>query len=169
MIKKILVVILAVMLHISVNAQSSMDYAPIEQVLKKELGDSVSNIILNSDSIVGHLTIWENDSLPDVSLSSCMCHIVKYTLCNPSMYKSDRRIYASFYADACFMITLQTKTLTLELDYSTYKWRLLDSDGKQVCRHDLPDQAMLPLLHIIWPESKIVNIKYNKYLQSNET
>lgn len=151
------------MSHVHIDAQHAMDFSTINQVIRHELGDSIAGLILSSDSIVGNLTVWEDDTLPDKSLSACMRNLVKYTLCKPSMYKSDKRIYASFYADVRLEIISQTESLVLELDYSTYKWRLLDG-GKQIYRHDLPDQAMLPLVHMIWPESKLINIKYNKYI-----
>lgn len=166
--KFILLIIVFVMSHSSLNAQNLSDFTAISSIATHELGDSISNIITKNDSIVAKLTVWENDTLPDKELPLCMRSLVVYTLCQPSMYRSDMRVYSAFYADARLDIFSNGTFVTLELDYSIYKWRLIDSEGKQLCRYDLPDQNLLSMLRMLWQESKLINIKYNKYINAYE-
>lgn len=169
MLKKIVLLIsIFVMSYSSMDAQHISDFTAISGIAARELGDSISNIITKNDNIVAKLTVWENDTLPDKEMTPCMRNLVVYTLCQPSMYKSDMRVYSAFYADARLDIFSEGTFVTLELDYSIYKWRLIDNKGKQLCRHDLPDQNLLSLLHMLWQESKLINIKYGKYINAYE-
>ncbi len=166
--KLVLLIIVFFLSHSSMDAQHVSDFTAISSIVTRELGDSISNLIIKNDSIVGKLTVWENDTLPDKKLPLCMRNLVIYTLCQPSMYKSDMRVYSAFYADVRLDIFSDGAFITLELDYSIYKWRLIDSEGKQICRHDLPDQNLLSMLRMLWQESRLINIKYSKYVNAYE-
>lgn len=143
----------------------AQDNAEIENVVSKQVGDSVATVIMHADSIVANLTVWESDTLSPRILSPCMCSIVQYTLCQPVMYRFDKRVYSAFYADVRLEIKQGERKLTLELDYNINKWRLLDGDGKQICRHDLMNTELLSLMHELWPESKNINVKYEEFIK----
>ena len=146
----------------SIGAEASDNFAT-DKVIAKHLGTGPAAIIMEADSIVANLTVWENDVLPPKGLSSDMCAIVKYVLCQPVMYSSDKRVYSAFYADVHIFIYKGDVSLTLELDYNINKWRLLDGKGKQICRHDLKNSELLTMIHELWPESKNINIKYENF------
>lgn len=141
------------------------DRFKMDRVIAKQIGDSVATVIMHADSIVANLTVWENDTLPPQTLSPCMRYIVQYTLCQPIMYQSDKRVYSAFYADARLVVRQGENVVFLELDYNINKWRLLDSYGKQICRHDLINMELLSLLHELWPESKNINVKYEEFAE----
>lgn len=136
-----------------------------DNVIAKHIGIVPAEIIMNADSIVANLTVWESDSFPPKLLSPCMCSVVQYTLCQPIMYSSDKRVYSAFYADVRLVIHKGNTVLTLELDYNINKWRLVDDNGKQLCRHDLKNSELLTIMHELWPESKNINIKYEKFIE----
>ena len=139
------------------------DKVPTDNVIVKQIGVGPADVIMDADSIVANLTVWENDTLPPKVLSPCMCSIVQYILCQPVMYSSDKRMYSAFYADVRLVIYKDGKSLTLELDYNINKWKLMDENGKQICRHDLKNSELLSMMHELWPESKNINIKFEKF------
>ena len=141
------------------------DNVPTDDVIAKQIGVGTAEVIMNADSIVAILTVWENDRHPPKMLSPCMCSIVQYTLCQPVMYLTDKRVYSAFYADVRLVLYKDNTSLTLELDYNINKWRLIDDKGKQICRHDLKNSELLSMMHELWPESKNINIKYEKFVE----
>ncbi len=145
-------------------ANNKGNYIP-NKVISKQIGEYRSQIVLGTDSIVAYLTVWETDSFPPKLLSPCMRSIVQYTMCQPVMYSTDKRVYSAFYADVRLVIYKGNTSLTLELDYNINKWRLIDAKGKQICRHDLKNSELLSMMHELWPESKNINIKYEKFAE----
>ena len=161
-----------ILLISSVMALTSMtsvavaqDKVPAGNVIAKKIGVEHAGVIMEADSIVANLTVWEVDSLPSITISPCMCSIVQYTLCQPIMYSSDKRVYSAFYADVSLLVYKGEVFLTIELDYNINKWRLIDNKGKQICRHDLKNSELLSMIHELWPESKNINIKYEKFTE----
>lgn len=160
---KLLFFLIATMLSAEMNASNGNDFTPISNVFADKIGKENARLIFEADSIVAHLTIWETDSLPCKVLTPSDCSIVKYTLCQPVMFSTDKRIYSSFYADVRLVIYNGSSSLTLELDYNINKWRLMDEKGKQLCRYDLRYTELLSLFRMLWPESKNIKIKYEKF------
>lgn len=159
-----------ILLVISAMALSSIvsvakDNVPTDNVIAKKIGVEHAGVIMNADSIMANLTVWEADSLPSKTLSPCMCSIVQYTLRQPVMYSSDKRVYSAFYADVSLVVYKGDTVLTIELDYNINKWRLIDDKGKQICRYDLKNSELLSMMHELWPESKNINIKYEKFTE----
>lgn len=159
-----------ILLIISAMALSSMasvakEKIPTDNVMTNKIGVEHAGVIMNADSIVANLTVWEADSLPSKALSPCMCSIVQYTLCQPIMYSSDKRVYSAFYADVSLVVYKGETVLTIELDYNINKWRLIDDKGNQICRHDLKNSELLSMMHELWPESQNINIKYEKFTE----
>jgi len=164
MIKRKIILLMGCMMSMmtSMGAEASDNFAA-DKVIVKHLGVGTARVIMKADSIVANLIVWENDVLPPKVLSSDMCAIVKYALCQPVMYSSDKRVYSAFYADVHLIIYMGDVALTLELDYNINKWRLIDEHGKQICRHDLKNSELLTMIHELWPESKNINIKYENF------
>ena len=164
MIKRKLILLIAYMMSImtSIGAVTN-DNNPVANVIVRHVGVGPAGVIMDADSIVANLTVWENDMLPPKVLSPGMCAILKYTLCQPIMYSSDKRVYSAFYADVRLVIYKGDAFLTLELDYNINKWRLKDEKGNQICRHDLKNSELLTMMHELWPESKNINIKYDNF------
>ena len=159
-----------ILLIISAMALSSTisvakDNVPTDNMIAKKIGVEPARIIMEADSIVANLTVWETDSFPPKLLSPCMCSVVQYTLCQPVMYLTDKRVYSAFYADVRLVVYKGNSFLTIELDYNINKWRLIDDSGKQICRHDLRNSELLTIMHELWPESKNINIKYGKFTE----
>ena len=165
MIKNLFLLFSLFVMALPTMANNSKGTIPKDNVIAKQIGINFAEIILSADSIVANLTVWENDTLPQKVLPPCKYSVVQYTLCQPVMYSTDKRVYSAFYADARLFFYKAKTFLTLELDYNINKWRLLDESGKQICRHDLKNSELLSLLHEIWPESKNINIKYEKFTE----
>lgn len=140
----------------------------IKGVLVKHIGEESSHIIISADSITAKITDWGGDTLPEKAITPDLCYLLQYTLCQPFMYYKNRVVYSSFYADACLTIHKGSKILILELDYNIFKWRLIDSNSQEICRYDFVSQEFLPLLYMLFPESQLLKIKYEKYLEKYE-
>lgn len=164
MIKRKFFLLISCFLSITIMDLLASENDPSDNVITRQIGIGPAGVIMEADSIVANLTVWENDTLPPKVLSPCMCSVVKYTLCQPVMYSSDKRVYSAFYADAHLIIYKGDAILTLELDYNINKWRLMDGKGKQICRHDLKNSELLSMIHELWPDSKNINIKYEKFV-----
>lgn len=162
--QKLMLLIISAMAISSTNSIAK-DKVTTDNVIAKQIGIVPAEIITNADSIVANLTVWESDSFPSKLLSPCMCSIVQYTLSQPVMYSTDKRVYSAFYADVRLVVYKGDTSLTLELDYNINKWRLIDDKGKRICRYDLPNYELLSLIHLLWPESKNINIKYDRYIK----
>lgn len=165
MIKNLFLLFSLFVMALPTMANNRIGAFPKDNVIAKQIGINFAEIVLSADSIVADLTVWENDTLPKKVLPPCKCSIVRYTLCQPIMYSTDKRVYSAFYADARLIFYKGKTFLTLELDYNINKWRLLDESGKQICRHDLKNSELLSLLHEIWPDSKNINIKYEQFTE----
>ena len=163
MIKQKFILLICCVMSITSLDSLANDKVPTDNVIVKQIGVGPADVIMDADSIVANLTVWENDTLPPKVLSPCMCSIVQYILCQPVMYSSDKRVYSAFYADVRLVIYKDGKSLTLELDYNINKWKLMDENGKQICRHDLKNSELLSMMHELWPESKNINIKFEKF------
>ena len=163
MIKQKFILLICCVMSITSLDSLANDKVPTDNVIVKQIGVGPADVIMDADSIVANLTVWENDTLPPKVLSPCMCSIVQYILCQPVMYSSDKRMYSAFYADVRLVIYKDGKSLTLELDYNINKWKLMDENGKQICRHDLKNSELLSMMHELWPESKNINIKFEKF------
>lgn len=162
MIKKLFVLLLICNTFLVDMTATSNETLTKERFIAKKIGHINAETIVSVDSVVAHLALWENDSLPQKELSPCMFSVVQYILCQPIMYATDKRIYSAFFADVQLFFYKGDTHLVLELDYNINKWRLLDENGNQICRHDLKNSELLTLIHEIWPESKNINIKYKK-------
>lgn len=165
MIKRKFILLITSVMAIPSIASIADDKVPTDNVIVKQIGVGPAGVIMGADSIMANLTVWENDTLPPKMLSHCMCSIVQYTLCQPVMYSSDKRVYSAFFADVRLIVYKGDTSLTLELDYNINKWRLLNEKGEQICRHDLKNSELLSLVHELWPESKNINIKYDKFTE----
>lgn len=161
--RKFLLLILGVM-TLSSMVSVAKDKNSNDNVIARRIGVEPAEIIMAADSIVAQLSVWENDTLPPKVLTSCMCSIVQYALCQPVMYLTDKRVYTAFYADVRLVVYKDSSFLTLELDYNTNKWRLFDEKGELICRYDLKNSELLSLMHDLWPESENINIKYEKFI-----
>lgn len=164
MIKRKFILLISSVMFITSMGSVTNDIIPTDTVIFKQIGVGPAGVIMNADSIVANLTVWENDTLPPKVLSPCMCSIIQYSLCQPVMYSSDKRVYSAFYADVRLVVFKGDASLTLELDYNINKWRLVDENGKQICRHDLKNSELLSMMHDLWPESKNINIKFEKFI-----
>ena len=163
--RKIIWCLLGIMCFANVSSTNKCDFDKINNVMVRNLGPDTAQIILSADSIVAHLIVWEKDTLPCKTLSLCESAIVKYTMCQPVMYLKDKRMYSGFYADVKLVFIKENTFITLELDYNINKWRLIDENGEQKCRHDLRNVELLTLFRELWPESENIKIKYDEFTE----
>lgn len=145
----------------------SVAFRKICSLMREKVGDEVASCLLEADSMVAGVVRYGTDNLQEKSVGEWMVQLVKYTLCQPAMYKSDKRVYASFSANAWLEI-VGKNPLIIELDYNIYKWRLSDKDGNVLCRYDLHDSELLSMFRMLFPESEIIHIKYNRFVQDDE-
>lgn len=143
-------------------------YSNIDNVILSKINSEVATAILTADTMTMIITPWQEEKLPKKKLDLWMNNLVKYTLCQPQMYSSNKKIYGTFYAIVKILISLHHTIFILELDYNINKWRLLDKNYKELCRYDIHNGELLSLAKVLFPESEIIDIKYNRFIQKYE-
>lgn len=152
-------------INTQVEINDKINFSAIDSVAARELGSS-ADVIFGCDSIKAELIAWEQDSAQSGILPQWMNNLVKYTLCSPAMYKSNKKVYSRFEPYAWFTFSNGKGKLMLLLDYSINKWMLKEDNGNILAIHDLPNKEFLLMLRLLFPESELIKIKYNEYIQS---
>lgn len=140
------------------------DYGIIDSCIVRKLGEYKSKIILNADSIIATTIAWEGCKEESIKLSECMSSIVKYTFCTPSMYTSNKKVYASFQPYLTLTFFNKEKSLFIQFDYGINKWMIKNEDESIIC-HDLRNSALLPLFYILFKNNPLIEQSYKKILQ----
>lgn len=164
--RSLFVLVIALLIIPSVFASDKIE--KIDSTIRQEIGDSMAVIVLDADSIRTEVMPWMDQKLEAKILPLWMAQNVKYTLCQPFMYQTNKKVYTDFVADVCLSFSGTKGVLRIELDYNCFKWRIIDSVGKEICRHDLCHRELLPMLYMLYSESKLLKIKFDRYLQNYE-
>ena len=129
----------------------------------KRLPNDMLDVILGADSIVAHVCSLEDESIEDIVLGCCEAYLVKYLLCEPSMYKSDKIVYGMFSEFATITFHANEQYVKAVFDYGLSKWQVHSSNGETVLQCDMPKGTLLTLFHTLFNESKLIGIVYDQY------
>lgn len=140
-------------------------------VYAKLLNDSITEIVLNSNLVVCQLlSLNPIDSIRTDSiriLPENMNTVIKYLFFDPSNFCSNDIVYGRFSSSARYTFkTRHGQTLYLDLDFGLKKWKLLDSNGNEICISDMKKSNLyfLRFTRIIFPNDVTLNLLYNNLI-----
>ncbi|MDE7088662.1 MAG: hypothetical protein K2O54_00935, partial [Prevotella sp.] len=139
------------------NKKSEKDYSPMhrsEIMLRKAIGDSISNIILKANTIeIGC------DSATITKLGNNDCSIIRYLVADSCNYATDTEVFGQFHVYLFVKFTSKKKTITAQYDFRLHKWMLIDKDNKPLRRFDLLNVEILKYMLLAFPENqKLIEI-----------
>ncbi len=146
------------------NITNGMDFTTIDSIMVCKLGEKNAEMILTADSIVAQTILWEGCNAETKKLSIEMENIVKYTFCLPSMYSSEKKIYASFQPYLQLNFFHNGESISVFFDYGINKWRI-DEKGKILQYCDLKNSSLLPLFYLLFPNNQLINISYKNIIK----
>lgn len=132
------------------------------------LNDSIAGIVLNSNLVVCQLqSLNPIDSIRTDSVRTLpknMNAVIKYLFFDPSNFRSNDIVYGRFSSSARYTFkTRHGQILYLDLDFGLKKWRLLDSNGNEICISDMKSSNLffLRFTRLIFPNDMTLNLLYN--------
>lgn len=140
-------------------------FTEIDSHLIKEIGKEKADIVLFADSIVANTVAWEGCQEESRRLSESMSNIVKYTFCTPSMYLSNKKVYASFQPYLSLTFYKGSNSFSIQFDYDINKWMIKNENDYCIICHDLKNSALLPLFYILFPNNPLIENSYKKIMQ----
>lgn len=156
--------------HYEVSAKNGADVRDkgfvnnVDSLMRKALGDSVSDIIINSDSVkVTSVSYDQSVANSTVALDRLISSVIKYSLCQPSMYKTDKKIYTTFEPWIIIDFYDTNAHISVLLDYVMNKWKVVDENETEISTYDMPKGALLLIMHTIFPDNKEIAEKIIEY------
>lgn len=144
--------------------QNMLKLSVIDSCMVNEIGKTNANIILYADSIIAKTIAWEGCKEESIRLPENMSDIIKYTFCAPSMYLSNKKVYASFQPYLTLTFYKGNNNLSIQFDYDINKW-MIKSDNNDIICHDLKNSSLLPLFFLLFQNNPLIEKSYKKLLQ----
>ena len=137
--------------------------APICKVLEEKVGAELSCILLEADSIKVTAEPLEGECPKERNVTGFHALLMKYLLCQPTMYASDVDVYGLFSPFVTAAFCKGGQTVYAVFDYGLGKWQIRDSGDKVLMQHDLPQGALLSLFYVLCEDSQLMRMTYDDY------
>ncbi len=148
------------------DAGSQVKATGSDSIMMQNLGKKVSGIILNSDSTkVTAISYVEDKADMTLALDSLLGNIVRNSLCQPSMYETNKKIYTTFEPWTIIDFYKGDDHVAVLLDYSMNKWKVKEDNGNEISTFDMPNGTLLLMMHLIFPENEDIAQRLTKYLK----
>lgn len=144
--------------------QNMLKLSVIDSCMVNEIGKTNADIILYADSIIAKTIAWEGCKEESIRLPENMSDIIKYTFCTPSMYLSNKKVYASFQPYLTLTFYKGNNNLSIQFDYDINKW-MIKSDNNDIICHDLKNSSLLPLFFLLFQNNPLIENSYKNLLQ----
>ena len=122
-------------------------------MLRKAVGDSISNIILKAR----HVEI-STDSCPPVKLNADERAVVRYIITDTCNYLSDMKVFGEFVPYLCIRVRHHKKNVIVLYDFRLRKWLMKGANEKLLCMYDLKSAEILRFASLALPKDKYLNI-----------
>ena len=142
------------------------DLDPFRPFLEGKIGEELTEMIVDADSVFASVTTMKNEeAYGNSKLNRDQTHLVKYTMCQAYMYKSDQKVYGQFSEFARFSFYYQGNIAIVSFDYGLQKWKVKIADCEKEFRFDMPEYQMMPLFYLLFPKSELLKVLYENYYQ----
>lgn len=137
-----------------------------DSVMRKAIGDSIYTIITEAKSVSASLKLRttdnQKDSIVTIKVNKNEKSILNFILSAPSNFERNDIVYGKYLPN--FFVTFianKGKKCYAYFDFGLKKWAILNSDGKELVRYDLPTNDVLRLANQIFPECNYFNVLLN--------
>lgn len=118
-----------------------------EDMLKKNIGDSVASIILNARDVEVSC-----DTSKAIKLQRKERMLVRYLLADSCNYSHYTNVYGEFHSYFKIVFKHRKKVVTACYDFRLHQWQLLDEKGRLLKLQDLKSTEMFRLALLIFPK-----------------
>lgn len=121
--------------------------AESENLLKKEVGDSIASIILNARNVEVSC-----DTTKTVKLKRNERMLVRYLLADSCNYSRYTTVYGKFHSYFKIVFKYSKKAVTALYDFRLHQWQLLDEKGKLLRMQDLKSKEIFRFARLVFPK-----------------
>lgn len=137
----------------------------IDSVAIHNMGDSISSIVFDADSIVVEVVVEDSSEDDKCKLTGWKSQLLKYMLCQKSMYVSNKPVFGIFSPFVIVSFHKDSNYVIAEFDYGINKWRLMDKGTSVIIEKDLLDCMLLPLFYSLFPTNELISMTYLDYIK----
>ena len=148
------------------TSNSSSMFAPIDSVMRVEVGDSISSLILNSKQIMAERILIKNDSLSVIAkkkLKDEEASIVKFLFATNEEFRDSAVVFGKFSPSIRFTFKKSKKIYcTAYVDFGLKQIALRDSSGKDIKMFGIKDNRYIKLANVLFPGDEFLTFMLNQ-------
>lgn len=148
------------------TAKSSSMFAPIDSVMRVEVGDSISSLILNSKQIIAERILVKNDTLSikaKKKLKGEEGSIVKFLFVTNEEFRDSAVVFGKFSPSLRLTFKMSKKVYcTAYVDFGLKQIALRDSNGKDIKMFGMKDSRYLKLANVLFPGDEFLTFMLNQ-------
>lgn len=148
------------------TSNSSSMFAPIDSVMRVEVGDSISSLILNSKQIMAERILAKSDSLSVIvkkKLKDEEASIVKFLFATNEEFRDSAVVFGKFSPSIRFIFKKSKKIYcTAYVDFGLKQIALRDSGGKDIKMFGIKDNRYIKLANILFPGDDFLSFMLNQ-------
>ena len=142
-------------------------FAPVDSVMKAEIGDSISYLIIGAKTIVAERTLLKNDSLSVIKkrkLRKDEASIMKFLFVTSEEYQDCVLAHGKFSPSICFTFKISKKVFcTAYVDFGLRQIVLCDSKKQEIKKFGIEDDRYIKLANVIFPDDKFLTFMQKQY------
>lgn len=123
-----------------------------ELMLRKAVGDSISNIIIKA-----HQVEISTDSCAAKRLNAEERGIVRYLIADTCNFSSNLKVYGEFIPYLCIKFKHYKKHVMVLYDFRLHKWMMKGAKDQLLCMYDLKSTDILRFALLALPNDKYLN------------
>ena len=152
------------LLTMSANCHASKQKKTGGENIKTALGDSISNIICNSQNVVafvvGYDSVGHIEYQEHARLNSLQRHLIRFIIDDDRLYETNQPLYGLFSPSVRYKFSYKKTCVYVDIDFGLTKWRICNSEGKALYTFDTPDHTFLRLAHSLFPKNEAITHFY---------
>lgn len=142
-------------------------FAPIDSVIRAEVGDSISSLIIGSNNIVAERVLLKNDSLSVVKkrkLKKDEISIVKFLFLTTEEFCDSAVVFGRFSPSIRLTFKVSKKVFcTAYIDFGLRQVVLRDSKDKDIKQFGIKDDRYIKFANIIFPDDQFLLFMQKQY------
>ena len=142
-------------------------FAPIDSVIRAEVGDSISSLMLSSKTIVAERILLKNDSLSVVKkkkLKRDEISILKFLFVTTEEFRDSAVVFGKFSPSIRLTFKVSKKVFCIAyVDFGLRQIVLRDSNGKDIKKFGIKDDRYIKFANVIFPDDKFLSFMQKQY------